>query len=408
MTNPISALSLHKARIVHHADEAPLAVTVDFSVDEAIAFDVDISLDIHRATGEQVSHSQMRTGGCDAAWLPRGSYIAHAMAPRVALEPGNYVAQVALWFRDDTVETKAGAAALPFEVTSGSGAGPNFSWQLESSGNTPPVSALSWQRAPQDWFGKHFQHAALTITNYLLGDSELLKGRILDVGCGDGITDLGIALRKKPLELVGIDPFPDFERLPTALSDAGLSPDIIPKCLRFLPADANQLPFPDDHFDVVLSWGSVEHMAGGYARALREMRRVLRPDGLLMIAPGLYYSDVGNHLGEFKFAQREPYVHLKRSREWLREQVMRGEIDRMDRSGWEPSMEQYWQFFTELNPITVPEFERELRELGFEPWRVAMRTHDLVEYTPELQKYSFVDLAVGELHLSAYNRKHRL
>jgi muramoyltetrapeptide carboxypeptidase LdcA involved in peptidoglycan recycling len=47
----------------------------------------------------------------------------------------------------------------------------------------------------------------------------------------------------------------------------------------------------------------------------------------------------------------------------------------------------------------------ELRALGFEPWRVALRTHDRVDYTPELQRYSFVDLAVGELYVSAYNRK---
>ena len=36
--------------------------------------------------------------------------------------------------------------------------------------------------------------------------------------------------------------------------------------------------------------------------------------------------------------------------------------------------EQYWQWFTELNPITVAGFEKELRSLGFEPWRVAIRT----------------------------------
>ena len=165
------------------------------------------------------------------------------------------------------------------------------------------------------------------------------------------------------------------------------------------------LPFEDDHFDVVISWGSLEHIAGGYAQALAEIRRVLRPDGLLMVHPGLFYSDVGNHLGEFRFAREEPYVHLKRSREWLREQVLTSEPDRIDRSGDHATPAQYWQWFTELNPITVAGFERELRAAGFEPWRVALRTHDRVDYTPELQNYAFVDLAVGELYVSAYNRK---
>ncbi len=78
---------------------------------------------------------------------------------------------------------------------------------------------------------------------------------------------------------------------------------------------------------------------------------------------------------------------------------------RIDRSGDEATPAQYWQWFTELNPITVAGFESELRALDFEPWRVAVRTHDRVDYTPELQPYSFVDLAVGELYVSAFNRK---
>jgi len=53
----------------------------------------------------------------------------------------------------------------------------------------------------------------------------------------------------------------------------------------------------------------------------------------------------------------------------------------------------------------VPEFEKQLRALDFEPWRVVIRTQDHVEYTPELQKYSFVDLLAGELYVTAYNRK---
>ena len=67
--------------------------------------------------------------------------------------------------------------------------------------------------------------------------------------------------------------------------------------------------------------------------------------------------------------------------------------------------EQYWQWYKELNPIRVADFERELRALGFEPWRVALRSSDLIEYTDELQDYSMLDLATAELYLSAWNRK---
>jgi len=51
------------------------------------------------------------------------------------------------------------------------------------------------------------------------------------------------------------------------------------------------------------------------------------------VHPGLYYSDIGNHLGEFAFARETPYVHLKKSRAELERLVRTSEPDRMDRSG---------------------------------------------------------------------------
>ena len=161
-------------------------------------------------------------------------------------------------------------------------------------------------------------------------------------------------------------------------------------------------PFPDDHFDVVVSWGSLEHIAGGYAQALKEIRRVLKRDGLLFAHPGLYYGAFGNHLGEFF---DDPFIHLKLPPEELREAVLATEPKRMDRAGHVATPSEYWQWFTELNPITVAGFEKELRDLGFEPWRVAVRSSDVIEYTPELQGYSMQDLATAELYLSAWNRK---
>lgn len=386
--------------------DTPFALTVEFAVSVDVVFDVDISIDISDAdSGSKIMSAQLGAAGWDVSWLPRGGYEAHALAARTNLVQGRYIAHVALWHRDGGVQVKVDETAITFEVEVGSGSGPKLVWQLQSREGSTPIEMLSWKRGATDWFFKHFDHAARTTTSYLLGDSPLLKGRILDVGCGDGITDLGIALRLKPQELIGIDPFRGYERLPEILQRAHLPLANLPANLRFLPESANALPFPDSHFDVVLSWGSLEHIAGGYAQAFAEIRRVLRPDGLLMAHPGLFYSDVGNHLGEFEFAQQERYVHLKRPREWLREKVLTSEPQRMDRSGDQATPAEYWQWFTELNPITVPGFERELRDLGFEPWRVALRTHDRVDYTPELQGYSFVDLAVGELYVSAYNRK---
>lgn len=51
---------------------------------------------------------------------------------------------------------------------------------------------------------------------------------------------------------------------------------------RLCQADAERLPFPDDHFDLVYSWGVLHHTPDT-AAALREAVRVLRPGGVLKV-----------------------------------------------------------------------------------------------------------------------------
>jgi hypothetical protein len=77
----------------------------------------------------------------------------------------------------------------------------------------------------------------------------------------------------------------------------------------------------------------------------------------------------------------------------------------MDRAGHVASNEEYWQWYTELNPITAAGFEQILRAYEFEPWRVAIRTEEIIEYTPEILRYPMQDLATAELYLSCWNRK---
>lgn len=381
----------------------PASFTFDLEIDGALAFDLDLSVElIRRQDGLCHYRRNLRADGHDVSWLPPGTYRLRWFCPRLNLPPGEYVLRAGLWTGGYAAPTQVEVHEHALEIDGATdGSGPQGAWALESL-CAVELDRLSWRKGPADWFFKHFDHAARTSISYMLGDSPLLRGRILDVGCGDGITDLGIALRTRPECLIGIDPFRGYERLPQILADNQIDPALIPASLRFLPADANHLPFDDDSFDVVLSWGSVEHIAGGYHQALLEMRRVLRDGGLLFIHPGLYYSSIGHHLGEFS---PEPHVHLKLAPEALKQLVLGTPPNYIDRCGEFASPEQYWQWYTELNPITVDRFEDELRMLGFEFWRAALRTDHRVDYTPELQRYRLVDLAVAELYLSCVLRK---
>ncbi|NND45439.1 MAG: class I SAM-dependent methyltransferase [Xanthomonadales bacterium] len=382
----------------------PAALELEFQVGGSLVFDLDCVVEwFPGAETAPAVAMALREVGVDVSWLPAGRYRVTWSVPRLSLpgEEGRLVATVHYQLGGTRHHERK---VLDVRIEGEPSPGPLApGWHVESLGDTVALDQLSWQRGHEDWFYRHFDHAARTIISYLLGDSPLLKGRVLDVGCGDGITDLGIALRCQPEELVGIDPFEGYKRLPQIAAKNHLVLETLPDNLRFLPASGNDIPFADDSFDVVLSWGSLEHIAGGYDRTLAEIKRVLRDGGLFFAHPGLYYSNFGHHLGEFC---EEPFFHLTRSHEALRDLVLNNQPKYMDRAGEFATSEQYWQWFNELNPMTVSGFEQELRALGFEFYRVALRTEDLIEYHhPALQQYAMQDLATVELYLSAWNRK---
>jgi SAM-dependent methyltransferase len=373
---------------------APSGAAWMLCIEAPVLFEIGGSLVLLDGEGRDLArHSLAELGGW-LHWLPRGRY-------RLLLQgavPGVAAARLELVARHGREELCLSASAVA--PSPASRAAPlALSW----SGHPDPAS-LPHRRGLQDWFHRHFDHAALTVGEYLLKDSPLLGGCVLDLGCGDGITDLGLFWRWRPRLLVGIDPFAGFERLPRILEERGLPAELLAPDLAFLRADGNFLPFRDDSFDVVVSWGSLEHIAGGHRQALIEVRRVLRPGGLFFAHPGLYYSNLGHHLGEFS---DEPFLHLRRSREALRELVLSTPPRYIDRAGEFASPEQYWRWFEELNRITVSSFEQELRALDFEPWRVAIRTEPIIEYTPELLSYPMQDLATAELYVACFNRKRK-
>ncbi len=63
--------------------------------------------------------------------------------------------------------------------------------------------------------------------------------------------------------------------------------------LRFMKMDALELEFEDDRFDLVFSLSSIEHFGGNAAAAqsMREMARVCRPGGLVIVATELIVND---------------------------------------------------------------------------------------------------------------------
>ncbi len=104
--------------------------------------------------------------------------------------------------------------------------------------------------------------------------------RALDVGCGAGHWGRTM-LDLLPTEstMVGVDREAEFFSLAMATAEQrGLAAR-----LSFVEGTAEALPFPDDHFDLVTCQLVLIHVADVEV-TLREMLRVTRPGGLLVVA----------------------------------------------------------------------------------------------------------------------------
>ena len=102
--------------------------------------------------------------------------------------------------------------------------------------------------------------------------------RGLDVGCGPGQFTILAAERLPETEVWGIDLAPTMIEL--ARRHAAESPAA--DRLHFEVADVATLPFPEGHFDAVISSGSIKHWPDQRS-ALREIHRVLMPGGRVFI-----------------------------------------------------------------------------------------------------------------------------
>lgn len=102
--------------------------------------------------------------------------------------------------------------------------------------------------------------------------------RLLDCGCGVGSITVGLAGAVAPGEAIGID----FQSAQVARATAFATERGVTNA-RFEVASAYALPFPDASFDAVFANTLLLHLAEPL-RALREMRRVLTPDGVVAIA----------------------------------------------------------------------------------------------------------------------------
>lgn len=156
----------------------------------------------------------------------------------------------------------------PHESAPGSGAATYDS--RYTHGHTPAVLA------------NHAHRTADDSAAYLL--PRLRAGLdLLDVGCGPATITADLAGQVSPGRVVALDSAPAV----LEAARATLKPRGLADAVELATGDALDLPFPDGSFDVVHAHQVLQHLPDP-VRALSEMRRVVRPGGIVAVRDAVY------------------------------------------------------------------------------------------------------------------------
>jgi len=137
-------------------------------------------------------------------------------------------------------------------------------------GNVPPDwYHRSMRKNPLQWFYHTIRMRVVA------GQIEPVKGKVLDIGCADGVFTKVILDNTHAKEVIGIDV---------------LKPSIKwankhwtkEKQMKFQVGNAHKLKFSAMQFDAVFAFEVMEHVSDPVA-VLKEMKRVLKKNGYIMI-----------------------------------------------------------------------------------------------------------------------------
>lgn len=143
---------------------------------------------------------------------------------------------------------------------------------------------------------------------WFIGRHIRQHGRILDIGCGRGIT-LG-ALADSGFETHGFEV--------SAQAIQGIDGRVQTRIANSLP----EAQYPDQYFDGIIIWHVLEHVPRP-SEVLREAWRILKPEGVIIVAgpnfsslqarwagPAWFHLDPPRHLTHFPLAALQRLLHL--------------------------------------------------------------------------------------------------
>jgi len=261
-------------------------------------------------------------------------------------------------------------------------------------------------RISDEWFRAHFDYAADVVHQWMGGVLNVPTAKLLNFGCGDGITDLALVLRHGATAIHGVDIRREYAKLPR-IAHEQLGMRRIPAALTFETIQpgaplAGRRPLVDG----IMSWSTFEHVQRGQLLPiLRDLHGCLRPGGVffLQIEP-LFYSPFGSHLRRYDDV---PWHHLLATEDalWKVIQDHEGPIDaaEVDFGFADFGADGYKRFvfkeYQALNRLTADELVDLAGQTGFVVERQERRSVELLPPPELLDRYPAELLRNNEVFL---------
>ena len=282
----------------------------------------------------------------------------------------------------------------------------NNNWWLKLQERIWGLAAWDAQHISDEWFRAHFDYAADVVNQWVGSAVDIRTARLLNFGCGDGITDLSLVLRYGATAIHGVDIRKEYAKLPRIAREQ-LGMRRIPAALTFETITPGAR-LADRHggMDGIMSWSTFEHVQRDQLfPILQDLHACLRPGGVffLQIEP-LFHSPYGSHLRRY---DEVPWHHLLVTEEvlWNTIEAHEGPInaEEVDFGFADFGVEGYKRFvfkeYQQLNRLTADELVDLVRQAGFSVEKQERRSVEMAPPPELLSRYSDEILRNNEIFL---------
>jgi len=253
----------------------------------------------------------------------------------------------------------------------------------------------------KEWFDSHYHWAANIVGTWVSEAIDIKSATILDFGCGDGTTGLGVADNFSPKMVIGVDIRDSFKNI--AVVAQNMAPtQKLPANISFLKIDPSERLADKVKANVVFSWSCFEHIERKYLTSIfQDIYDMLPAGGLffLQIEP-LYFSPYGSHLAAYT---KQPWQHLLLSEEELRKLVQEANPDDEARGKMRNSVvpldqrkSYHLKQYSTLNKLTADEVLKIGTDIGFTVKKEMRSKVGLVPSTALIERHGIDNLLTNE------------